>query len=110
MSNTKNHFEFAAILTESGLVKLGNLIEEYQFGLNLSENKLAQLNTLLVTYYFETKNLIHLEIFSAINNHLNKYSDKGKKIIQNSIKILHENRFLKRNPKCKQIIGVREWK
>ena len=107
MSNAKNHFEFAAILTESGLVKLRNLIEEYQFGLNLSENKLGQLNSLLVTFYFETKNLIHLEIFSATNNHFNTYGDKGKKIIQESIKILHENGFLKRNPKHKQIIGER---
>jgi len=52
MSNARNHFEFAAILTESGLVKLRNLIEEYQFGLNLSENKLGQLNSLLVTFYY----------------------------------------------------------
>jgi len=109
MISTKNHFEpFVAILTESGFVKLGNLIEEYQSGQNLSENKLGQLNTLLVTYYFETKNLIHIEIFNAINNQLKKCSGGRKKIIENSIKILHETGSLIRNPKHEQIIGGRK--
>ena len=109
MSSAKNQIEpFPSILTESGLMKLGNLIEEYQSGQTLSENKLAQLNSLLVTYYFETKNMIHLEIFSATNNQFNKYSNVENEIIQNSIKFLHENGFIKRNPKHKQIIGERK--
>jgi len=108
MSNAQNHFEFAAILTESGLVKLGNLIEEYQLGENLSDNKLGQLNTLLVTYYYQTGNLIHGQIFSAINSYFEKkHIDKGRKMVRDSIKVLHENGFIKRNPKHKQIIGER---
>ena len=109
MSDAKNHFEFAAVLTDSSLVQLGNLIEEYQLGGNLSDNKLGRLNTLLLTYYFETGNLIHGEIFSAINEHfVKKHSDKGDKMVRDSIKALHENGFLKRNPKHKQTIGELE--
>jgi len=109
MSDAKNNFEFAAVLTDSGLVQLGNLIEEYQLGENLSDNKLGRLNTLLVTYYFETGNIIHGEIFSAINEHfVKKHSDKGVKMLRDSIKALHENGFLKRNPKHKQTIGRME--
>ena len=109
MSSTKNHFEpFAAILTETGLVKLGNLIEEYQSGQILSDNKLAQLSLLLVTYYFETENMIHLEIFNATNNELKKQSGMGRATIQNSIKILHENGLIKRNPNHKRITGGRK--
>ena len=89
MSNAQNHFEFAAILTDSGLIQLGNLIEEYQLGENLSDNKLGQLNTLLVTYYYQTENLIHGKIFSAIDRHFTKkHSDKGRKMVRDSIKTL----------------------
>ena len=108
MSNTESNVEFAVILTESGLSKLGNLIEEYQLGQNLSENRLGQLNTLLLTYYYETENLIHGKIFSEINSHFEKHSDKGRKMVADSIKILHENGFIKRNPKHKFVIGERK--
>ena len=109
MSSTKNQFEpFPSILTESGLVRLGNLIEEYQSGQTLSDIKLAQLNSLLVTYYFETKNMMYLEIFSATGNQLKQHSDMGKKIIQHTIQFLHENGLIQRNPKHKQIIGGRK--
>jgi len=99
---------FPATITESGLVQLGNLVEEYQFEQNLSENKLVQLNMLLLTYYFETGNLIHGDISSAIESYFGKHNDREKKAIANSVKFLHENGFLKRNSEYTQISGERK--
>ena len=97
--NTKpSHFESLPMtITESGLVQLGNLIEEYQLIKNLSDYKLAQLHILLLAYYFETKNIIHEEIIDEIKIHFGKHSDKGEKFIKKAIKSLHENGSLGRN-------------
>ena len=97
----------AVSITESGLIRLGNLIEEYQIAKNLSENKLVQLNILLLTYYFETHNLIHNEIFDEINSNFEKHEER-KKLIPKNIKFLHENRFLKLTSTYTQISEKRE--
>ncbi len=95
MSYKKISAVFDAVsITESGLTRLGNLIEDYQIARKLSENKLVQLNLLLLTYYFETHNLIHNEIFDEINNNFEKHEERNK-LIPKNIKFLHENGFLK---------------
>ncbi len=103
MNNKQNRFKsLPATITKSGLVQLGNLIEEYQLIPNLSENKLAQLHILLLAYYFETKNIIHDEIFYEIKIHFKKHNDRGKKFIVNAIKYLHENGSLGLNTNYKR--------
>ena len=97
----------AVSITESGLIRLGNLIEEYQIAKNLSENKLVQLNILLLAYYFETHNLIHREIFDEVNGNFEKRNEQ-KKYIPKNIKFLHENGFLKITSACTGISGERE--
>ena len=95
----------AVSITESGLMRLGNLIEDYQIAKSLSENKLVQLNILLLTYYFETHNLIHREIFDEINSNYEKSGEKQTKLIPKNIKFLHENRFLKLTSTYTRISG-----
>jgi len=108
MSYKKISAVFDAVsITESGLTRLGNLIEEYQIAKNLSENKLVQLNILLLTYYFETHNLIHNEIFDEINSNFEKHEER-EKFIPKNIKFLHENGFLKLTSTYSKIKGARK--
>ena len=97
--NTKpSNFESLPMtITEFGVVQLGNLVEEYQLEHNLSDYKLAQLHMLLFAYYFETKNIIHGEIFNEIKIHFGKHSDEGGKFIKKAIKSLHETGSIGRN-------------
>jgi len=102
-TNTKDAMDFGVvglgnmypIVTEQGLTYLQNLIIEYNLGKKISQNQLAELGTLLLTLYHELGNLTHEKIFNGIDNHFKKYSDKGKKILSNSIVSLHENGFIK---------------
>ena len=103
MNNKPYHFESLPMtITKYGVVQLGNLIEEYQLKHNLSDYKLAQLHMLLFAYYFETKNIIHEDIFNEIKIHFGKQYEKGEKYIEKVIKSLHENGSLGRNSNFKR--------
>ena len=57
---------FPALITPKGITELGNLAEEYYLNHNLSYEKLAYLSMLLVTYYMQTGNIIHKDVFDQI--------------------------------------------
>ena len=68
---------FPALITSKGLIELGNLAEEYHLNHNLSYEKLANLEMLLLTYYMQTGNIIHEDVFDQIDKKFAKLSDRG---------------------------------
>lgn len=105
MNSKENLPEIHAVVTESGLIQLGNLIEEYSWNTKMSESKLSELYILLLTYYLETENIIYEKIFDEIKNFFNKNNAEKKSLVKNSIKTLHENGHIEMRSKHKPSFG-----
>jgi hypothetical protein len=80
------------------MTELGNLVEEYQSKDNLSLEKISRLQMLLVTYYMQTGNIIHRDVFEKIKQTFEKLSD-GDSFVKKNIEFLFQFGCLERNPK-----------
>ena len=89
---------FPALITSKGITKLENLAEEYYLQHNLSHEKLAYLLTLLLTYYMQTGNIIHKNIFDQIDKKLTKLSDHGSSYRRKTPEFLSRSGCIVKNP------------
>ena len=90
---------FPSIITDKGLIQLGNYFEEYITSSVFSPEKLTKFQTLLLTYYMQTGNLIHKDVFDEIERKLQIFSDGGTSYHSKSIKFLHQSGCIDKNPK-----------
>jgi len=90
---------FPSIITDKGIMALENYTEDYQRNSFLSPEKLGRFQTLMFTYYMQTGNIIHKDIFDEVKRRLQKFSDGGSSFVSKSIKFLFESGCLDKNPK-----------
>ena len=90
---------FPSIITDKGIMALENYTEDYQRNSYLSPEKLSRFQTLMITYYMQTGNIIHKDIFDEVKRRLQKFSDGGSSFVSKSIKFLFESGCLDKNPK-----------
>ena len=89
---------FPALITSKGLTELGNLAEEYHLNPNHSSKKLANLEMLLLTYYMQTGNIIHKDIFDQIDRKFAKLPDHGSSHSKKIPEFLSRSGFIVKNP------------
>ena len=89
---------FPALITPKGITELGNLTEEYYLNQNLSYEKLAYLSMLLVTYYMQTGNIIHKDVFDQIDKKFAKLSDGGSSYSGKTPEFLSRSGCIVKNP------------
>ena len=75
-----------------------NLVEEYHSDDNISLEKASRLQMLLVTYYMQTENLIHRDIFEEIKQTFQRFSD-GDLYVAKNIEFLNLLGCIEKNPK-----------
>ena len=90
---------FPSIITDKGIMALENYTEDYQRNSFLSPEKLSRFQTLMFTYYMQTGNIIHKDIFDEVERKLQNLSDGGSPFVSKSIKFLFESGCLDKNPK-----------
>ena len=89
---------FPALITFKGLTELGNLAEEYHLNHELSYKKLASLEMLLLTYYMQTGDIIHKDIFDQIDKKFTKFSDCGSSYSKKIPEFLSRSGCVVKNP------------
>ena len=89
---------FPSIITDKGMIQLGNYFEEYEIDSLFSTEKLTRFQTLLLTYYMQTGNLIHQDMFDEVERKLKNSSDGGSSYRSKSIKFLNQSGCIERNP------------
>ena len=90
---------FPSIITDKGIMALENYTEDYQRNSFLSPEKLGRFQTLMITYYMQTGNIIHRDIFDKVERKLQNLSDGGSPFVSKSIKFLFESGCIDKNPK-----------
>ena len=89
---------FPSIITDKGMIRLENYFEEYRTSSVLSPEKLARFQTLLFTYYMQTGNLIHKDVFEEVKRKLENLSNGGSSFVSKSIEFLFKSGCIERNP------------
>ena len=87
-----------SLITDKGLSRLGNLVEEYLLRHDLSYEQLTHLELLLMTYYAQTGNLIHNNIFYQILKKYQKLPDHGFSYTKKGIEFLNRSECIEDNP------------
>ena len=93
-----NLTRFPSIITDEGMIELGNLVEEYGLNVDLSLEKITRLQTLLLTYYMQTGNLIHKDIFEEIKRKFQKFPNGNSPYVSKSIEFLFSFGCIEKNP------------
>jgi len=88
---------FPSIITDKGIMALENYTEEYQRNSFLSPEKLSRFQTLMFTYYMQTGNIIHKDIFDEVERKLQNLSD-GDSYVSKSIDFLYKSGCIDKNP------------
>jgi len=88
---------FPSVITDKGMFQLENYFEEYGTNSFLSPEKLARFQTLLFTYYMQTGNIIHKDVFEEVKRKLQNLSDNGSSNVLKSIEFLHKAGCIEKN-------------
>ena len=90
---------FPSVITTRGTTEMGNLVEEYLLRHSLSIQKLVNLEILLLTYYVQTGNVIHEDIFNKIEKQIQKLHHRRNYRVRRGIEYLNVSGCIEKNSK-----------